>query len=217
MSDSFLLAARIPMSRQGFERWLDTPAPGVETIANPEAMFDGRYWDGRRAHGDWDGAGTTPREFFGDLVEQACTGGQTSMVLVHEDGVLAAYLLRFGHAERFFRTALLMLAGAGAVMDESADAVALFWAETGGNLLAAGDDGWLATLAVGPAGSRFFAGGDLSGPVAALRPVEDRFFELIERLAEEEEEWDPDTGPYHTAVQGDPRFVDGALTRATGA
>ncbi|MEV0460140.1 hypothetical protein [Catellatospora methionotrophica] len=87
-------------------------------------------------------------------------------------------------------------------------------AETGANLLAADDDGWLAVLSVGPAGSRFVASCDLAAPVAALRAVEDRLFELVERLGEEEDEWDAASGPYRTATPRDPAFVDPAVLRS---
>lgn len=211
MSDTFLLAARVPMSREGFDRWLDTPAPGHAAIANPAAMFDGRYWDGQSVDGLWDAAGATPREFFGGLVEQACDGGPQSTVLLHRDGALEAYLLRFGFAEDHVRTALLMFAGTGPVMAGPGDGTVLFWAETGANMLAADDDGWLSVLSIGAAGSRFVASADLAAPVAALRPVENLLFALIERLGDEEDEWDADAGPYRTETPRDPAFVDPAV------
>lgn len=39
MSDTFVVAARIPMSREGFEAWLATPIPGLSGIANPADMY----------------------------------------------------------------------------------------------------------------------------------------------------------------------------------
>ena len=53
MSDSFMVAAHIRMPRDGFERWLATPGTDTSTIANPGAMFDGWYWNGRRADDEW--------------------------------------------------------------------------------------------------------------------------------------------------------------------
>ncbi|MCX5166591.1 hypothetical protein [Streptomyces antibioticus] len=38
---SFMLATRIPMSRDGFDEWLRTPLPGPDIIENPSAMYTG--------------------------------------------------------------------------------------------------------------------------------------------------------------------------------
>ena len=87
----------------------------------------------------------------------------------------------------------------------------LFWAETGGNLRDA-DDGWLAVLSVGKSEARFVSERDLTDTVAGLRPVESRFFDMIERLGEEEESWDWESGrDFHTATPRDPAFVDPAV------
>lgn len=91
MPDSFLVATRIPMSREGFERWLDAPAPGLGAIANPAAMFDGWFWHGDRRD-DWSAPELTPRAFFADRVEQACAGKPATTILLHRDGALEAYL-----------------------------------------------------------------------------------------------------------------------------
>lgn len=40
---SFMLATRMPMSRDGFHEWLRTPLPGLDIIDNPAAMWTG--WD----------------------------------------------------------------------------------------------------------------------------------------------------------------------------
>lgn len=49
---SFMLATRIPMSRDGFDAWLRTPLPGLGIIENPSAMYAGWAVDG--ADPDWD-------------------------------------------------------------------------------------------------------------------------------------------------------------------
>ncbi|MEU6148500.1 hypothetical protein ABZ816_00715 [Actinosynnema sp. NPDC047251] len=51
MSDSFMVAGTIPMSREEFERRLDTPTPDLGVIANPGRCA--RAGSGtRRAAGD---------------------------------------------------------------------------------------------------------------------------------------------------------------------
>nr|BFE64565.1 hypothetical protein GCM10020063_090910 [Dactylosporangium thailandense] len=54
-----------------------------------------------------------------------------------------------------------------------------------------------ARLSVGPDGARFVsrAGLDLTRTVAGLRAVESEFFELAERVGEDEENWDPAAQP----------------------
>ena len=53
---------------------------------------------------------------------------------------------------------------------------------------------------------------DLTDTVAGLRPVESRFFDMVERLGEEHESWDPDSGrDFHTETPRDPAFVDPAV------
>ncbi|MEU7528204.1 hypothetical protein AB0A74_20920 [Saccharothrix sp. NPDC042600] len=209
MSDSFLVATRIPMSREGFERWLDTPVPGLDVIANPEAMFDGWLWHGDRRD-DWSTPELTPRAFLADRVEQACQGKPAVTVLLHRDGALEAYLFDMGYRRPVVDAALLMFAGAGAVKSDPAEDTVLFWAETGGNLFDADDDGWLAVLSVGRDGARFVADRDLTDVVAGLRPAEDAFFDLVAVLAEEEEDWDSDE-PYRTGTPRDPAHVDPAV------
>ena len=203
------------MSREGFEAWLSTPAPGLSRIANPGDMFDGWFWNGERADREWvsvDG-GITPREFFTERIEADCSGkSQQGCILLYRDGAVEAYLYHFGYRERSVHTALLMFAAAGEFKSEDAEDTVLFWAETGGNLRDADDDGWLAVLSVGKNEARFVSERDLTDTVAALRPVESLFFDIIERLGEEEESWDWESGRhFHTDTPRDPAFVDPAV------
>ncbi|MEV0247026.1 hypothetical protein AB0H76_10605 [Nocardia sp. NPDC050712] len=202
MSDSFLLATRIPMSRNEFEQWLDTPVPEPSVIANPEAMFDGWYWDGKPADWAQAEADATPREYFAD-----CAGESPYLtyIVLYRDGALEAYLMHFGFCESNVYTALLMFAAAGRC--STAPATVLFWAETSGALREPDWRGWLATLTVGPDGARFEANRELAATIAALRPVEERFFELVGRMAVVEETGDPD----YSGVYREPRFLDPAF------
>ncbi|MGV9415014.1 hypothetical protein ACWDOP_34375 [Nocardia sp. NPDC003693] len=207
MSDTFVVAARIPMGREAFEKWLETPAPEPGVIENPGAMFDGRFWDGKAA--DWGQAevGVTPREYLADCFGED-TGGLT-YVLTYREGALEAYLMHFGFCESNIYTALLMLAAAGRA--STARSTVLFWAETSGSMFAADSNGWLATLSVGADGARFAPGLDLTATIADLRVAEASYFDLLTRLAGAEES-DGATG--FGAIGRDPRYVDAAvLTR----
>ncbi|MEU5696194.1 hypothetical protein [Actinosynnema sp. NPDC020468] len=215
MSDSFMVAARIPMTREAFEAWLDTPTPDpAAVIANPTAVFDGWYWDGRAVEDEWESVETTtPREYFADRVGWACDGEPETTVLLHRDGALEAYLFHLGYDEAGVHTALALLAAAGPHKSADAEDVVLFWAETSGSLWRPEDKGWLAVLAVGRTGARFVADLDLAPAVAALKPVEQRFFELVDRLGEAEESWDSE-GEYRTGIPREESFVDPAVLRA---
>ncbi|MFJ6198089.1 hypothetical protein [Micromonospora sp. NPDC092111] len=211
MSDSFLVAARLPISREGFERWLDTPTD-LSAISNPDAMFNGWYWDGKEVTDEWRHIPkeTTPRTYFASRVAQDAAPGQLT-VAVHRNGALEVYLLHFGYQRWDVHTALMLLAGAAEFKAPGEDLV-LFWAETGGNLFQPEDDGWLAVMSVGGQGGRFVAQADLTSAVAGLRPTEQLFFELAERLSEEEESQDGEAdSPLPADATRDPSFVDQAF------
>ncbi|WTW98147.1 hypothetical protein OG216_34560 [Streptomycetaceae bacterium NBC_01309] len=212
MSDSFMLATRIPMTREGFEAWLDAPVSGVEVIENPGEMFTGWFWDGTDSADRWDRVeeDTTAREFFAECVEEACAGRPTTVVLGYREGALEAYLFDAGYDESSVHTALLLFAAAGRFRSEPGEDRVLFWAETNGALLKPSSDGWLAVLSVGRDGARFVGRVDLAETVAGLRAVEDRFYALIERMAEAEEGWDGE-GVFRTEVPRELVFVDGGL------
>ncbi|MET8650165.1 hypothetical protein [Nocardia aurea] len=212
MSDSFLVAARIPMSRDGFERWLDTPVTDPAVIADQETVFDGWFWDGERA--DWSRAeiGLSPREFFADHVEDACDGGVTTCVVVHRDDALEIYSMCLGFLESFVLTALRMLAATAWFKSDPAPDTALFWAETGATLPDARGAGWLSVLTIGGEGARFTADADLKATIDGLRPAEALFFEMVDQLAEAEEDHDG-VAPYHTVIPRDHAFVDPAILR----
>ncbi|MGW0662143.1 hypothetical protein [Streptodolium elevatio] len=211
-----MLAARVPMTREGFEAWLDAPVPGVEVVANPGEMFTGWFWDGSSSADRWDrlDADTTAREFFAECVEESCAGRSTTVVLLHREGALEAYLFEVGYDEYTMHTAMLLLAGAGRFRSEPGDDYVLFWAETSGALLKPSSDAWLAVLSVGQEGARFVGRVDLAETVAALKPAEERFYALIERMAEDEEEWDADAGePFAAETPRDTLFVDAEVLR----
>lgn len=204
VSDTFVVAARIPMGREAFEQWLATPAPGPEVIGNPGAMFDGWFWDGKAP--DWRQAeeGVTPREYFADCFGDD-TGGLT-YVLRYREGALEAYLMHFGFCESNIYTALVMLAAAG--RSSSATSLVLFWAETSGSMFAADSNGWLATLSVGVDGAQFAADIDLTATIAELRAAEASYFDLLVRLSEVEESVGAEG---KSRFARDPRYVDAAV------
>ncbi|QXJ22457.1 hypothetical protein AGRA3207_003457 [Actinomadura graeca] len=210
MSDSFMVAARIPRAREAFERWLDTPVPeAADAIENPDQMYTGWFWDGTSPQDDWnlDREGKNPRTLFAEQIDK----GQGVAVLRHRDGALEAYLLHWGFDRWSVHMALLALAVAGPHKADGGDDHAIFWAETSGSLGPPDWDGRLACLAIGRTGARFTGRTDLTGVLAALGPAEDAFFALVERLHAEEEADGPHLSPR------EPEFVDPAvLDRGNG-
>jgi hypothetical protein len=201
VSDSFMVAARIPMTRDGFDRWLDVEIPAAaDAIENPGAMYTGWFWDGKSPENDWnlDRDGRTPRSLFAEPIVK----GHGAVVLRHRDDALEAYLFHWGFDRWSVHMALLALAAAG--RHATGDAEALFWAETSGSLCPPDWNGRLACLAVGRTTARFRARHDLTEVIEALRPAESAFFALMQRLHGEEQE-----GAYPSAR--DPEFVDPAV------
>jgi hypothetical protein len=204
VSDSFMVAARIPMAREGFERWLDVPVPdAAEAIENPGQMYTGWFWDGKSPEDDWDleRGGRTPRALFAEQIDK----GRGAVVLRHRDEALEAYLFHWGFDRWSVHMALLALAAAGPHKAHDTDDHALFWAETSGSLCPPEWDGRLACLTIGRTTARFTGPFDLTGVLAALRPAEEAFFTLTERLHAEEQT----RGPYLSPK--DPEFVDPAV------
>ncbi|WP_033342632.1 hypothetical protein [Catenuloplanes japonicus] len=171
MSYSFVVAARITISGEAFETWLDTPLPATVVIENPGDMFAGWYWDDRERPEDWSDAGTgiTPRELL------ALRDPEDTITLVrHRDGALEAYLwtpAQSGSWATGQQRLLLMLAGAGG------DGDVLFWEETDGSLPS--EDSLLALLRVDAHGARFVEDALLGPILTALKPAEDAFYALI--------------------------------------
>ncbi|POM25167.1 hypothetical protein BTM25_38100 [Actinomadura rubteroloni] len=202
MSDSFMVAARIPMTRDGFDHWLDVEIPAAaDAIDDPGAMYTGWFWDGKSPEDDWDldRDGRTPRSLFAEQIVK----GHGAVVLRHRDDALEAYLFHFGFDRWSVHMALLALAAAG--RNATGDAEALFWAETSGSLCPPEWDGRLACLAIGRTTARFRPRHDLTEVIEALRPAESAFFALIGRLHAEEQ----GDGSYPSARN--PEFVDPAV------
>ncbi len=188
MSYTFVTAARITLSRKGFDAWLDTPVPAA-AIENPAAMFEGWYWSDRAAPADWSdvATGVTPR----DLVAARLADTETLTVLRHHEGALEAYLWTVGRTGAWEPTArqlLLMLAGAGAFKDDAAEDHVLFWEEPAGTLPT---DALLALLAVDRRGARFVGKRPLDALLAALEPAEAAFADLAEAVEEDEDGTQP--------------------------
>ncbi|WP_426512451.1 hypothetical protein ACPPVO_18590 [Dactylosporangium sp. McL0621] len=153
---SYMLAARMPMSREAFETWLDEPAPGPEAI-------------GGATPGGWapPAAPATARQ---RLAARAADGFTLAR---HREGMLELYLYDYHEDWDATQTELLLLAAAGRRAE--AESAILFW---GGSLypdLPLGGDEPIAVLLAGPDGARFTDRYRLSAVLDHLRPVEAAF------------------------------------------
>lgn len=213
---SFMLATRIPMSREGFDEWLRTPLPGLGIIENPSAMYTGWAVDG--ADPDWDLTGLaahypaaaaavradrtrTPRDLLAPRAAQGFT------LLRHRGEALEAYLYDYHGDETSTQTALLMLAGAGRFAHPGTGAPVMYW---GGDVhpgLPMNGDRPLAVLLVTGARSRFVDTYPLDTLLAHLTPVETDFLTATA--------YGDGAGPDENPAPNTPDLLDPALRAPT--
>ncbi|WTW99451.1 hypothetical protein OG216_41625 [Streptomycetaceae bacterium NBC_01309] len=195
-----MLATRIPMARDGFDAWLAAPLPGLDAIANPQAMYAG--WDADGTVPDWDLAGiadspaavaavraareSTPLE----LLAARAAGGFT--LARHHEDALEIYLYDY-HGESYTtHTELLMLAGAGRFARPGTESPVMFW---GGDVypgLPLRDDPPLVVMVVGSGGrARFAETYPVRELTEGLRTVEEAFLAAVVEDDPESYGWDP--------------------------
>lgn len=209
---SFMLAARMPMSRDGFDAWLRTPLPGLDVIGNPSAMYAGWGADDG-ADPDWDltriGAHypsavagiradreKTPLELLAPRAAQGLT------LLRHRAEALEAYLYDYHGEETSTHTDLLMLAGAGRFAHPGTETPVMYWGGDAHPGLPMGGDLPLAVMLVAGTGARFVGAFPLDTLIAELRPVEADFLAATATAFGQD---DGDPGP------GAPDLVDPVL------
>jgi hypothetical protein len=178
---SFMVAARIPMSRDSFDKWLITPLPGLSAIENPSAMYTG--WAREGADPDWGlehchpeaatairaARDSTPLLLLSDRTTKGVTLAR------HHRDALEIYLYDYYEDVHSAQTELLMLAGAGRFARSGSETPVLYW---GGEVypgLPMGGDRPLAVMVVGDARARFVETCSLGTLIEDLRPVEADF------------------------------------------
>ncbi|GAA1362989.1 hypothetical protein [Catellatospora chokoriensis] len=195
---SYMLATRMPMSREGFDAWLHTPLPGRDVITNPDEMWLG--WATADMAPDWELtaiAGSpaavatyrasrtrTPLE----LLAARAAGGFT--LARHHDGALEIYLYDYHADTHGTLTNLLMLAGAGRFADGNAETPVLYW---GGDVhpgLPIDDRSVLSVLLVGRTAARFTARYPFPALTQRLLPVEEAFLGAVVDPEGDEPGWD---------------------------
>ncbi|MBZ3903938.1 hypothetical protein [Streptomyces griseiscabiei] len=183
---SFMLATRIPMSRDGFDAWLRTPLPDLGVIENPSEMYTGWALDGTDP--DWHLTGLAagyPQAVAAVRADRTRTpldllaprAAEGYHLIRHRDEALEVYLYDYHGEATTTRTALLMLAGAGRFAHPGAEAPVLYWGGHAYPGLPMNIDEPLAVLLVGTARSRFVATHPFDTLIADLTPVETDFLD----------------------------------------
>ncbi|GAA1405803.1 hypothetical protein [Catellatospora coxensis] len=195
---SYMLATRMPMSRDGFDTWLSTPLPDLGVLANPDQMWRG--WAADDVTPDWEltaiadspaavatyraNRTRTPLEL---LTARAAAGFTLAR---HHRDALEIYLYDY-HADHYgAQTDLLMLAGAGRFADGGAEVPVLYW---GGDVypgLPSDDGSVLSVLLVGRTAARFTAAYPFAALVEGLRPVEEAFLGAVVDRDGDDPGWD---------------------------
>jgi hypothetical protein len=194
---SFMLAARIPMSRDGFDEWLRTPLPLLDIIENPSTMYSG--WASHGVDPDWDL--TAFADYPAALAEIRADRGKTPLQLLaaraaqkftlvrHHGHALEVYLYDYHSAAYSTQTELLMLAGAGRFAHGDTEAPVMYW---GGDVHPGLPMGGppLAVMMVSTARSWFVANYPIDTLIADLRSVETDFLAAAVDQGDENVGWD---------------------------
>lgn len=184
---SYMLATRMPMSREGFDAWLAAPLAGLDVIANPDELWRGWAADGAKP--DWDLTELDRTRTPLELLAARAAGGFT--LARHHDRALEIYLYDYHPDVHGTLTGLLMLAGAGRFADGDADTPVLYW---GGDVypgLPFDDHSVLSVLLVGRTAARFTARYPFAALTARLLPVEEAFLGAVVDPEGDDPGWDP--------------------------
>ncbi|MEU8076256.1 hypothetical protein AB0B31_12495 [Catellatospora citrea] len=195
---SYMLATRMPMSREGFDGWLAAPLPDLGVLANPGELWHG--WAAEGATPDWEltalaGSPAAVTSLRADRTRTplellAARAAQGFTLARHHDGALEVYLYDY-HAHTYGTlTDLLMLAGAGRFADDDAEAPVVYW---GGDVhpgLPFDGGSVLSVLLVGRTSARFTAAYSFAALAERLRPVEEAFLGAVVDPDGEDPSWD---------------------------
>jgi hypothetical protein len=207
MSETFNVAAVLPMARDAYERWLDSPFAGPSAFADWSAMYRGWYWDDVEPPAPPPDAGApTPRAWLRGYAEAAVREQLQICLAVHRDDQFLLYIGEImGPAHAVSQCALALARSAAPFV--SAPGYAAYWAETSGRLVK--PEAMLAMCTIAPAGSHFATpdalGVAASQAIETLRPVDELLSTLIDELSDRE-----DSGP-NSDVFLAPQFVDPAI------
>lgn len=181
MSDAFNVAARIPMDRAAFERWLSAPAPVPSELLDFSGMYRGWYWEDSSVPASPNqGEAATVR---GALAERVGNHETTLTLVTHADDCLQLFdMVMIGPDHARAQHTMAMLALAGRELAGDAKGWFVYWADISGRL--PNKNGVLSLAEVGGGGTRFVGPSDLKRgalkkTLAFLAPVGAAFGEMV--------------------------------------
>lgn len=205
MSDTFIVAASLPMTREAYEQWLDAPLPAPNAFDDWSAMYKGWYWENVTPTNPSDDPGaTTARDWIKGFANGGIKSQLSICLAVHQDDHLRFYASELmGPLHDRAQEALSMLRAASAFV--TAPGYAAYWAETGGRLVE--PKALLSLCAIDGEGSRFVprAAVDADAAIEMLQPVDDLYCELIDAMGEES------SSPRSEVFMSE-RFIDPAIS-----
>jgi hypothetical protein len=182
MSDAFNVAARVPMSRASFDRWLEekTASP-AEIDFSP--MYRGWYWEESSvAEPPKTAEETSVKRALASRLEELET---TLTLVVHEEGHLWLFdMILIGPDHARAQRSMSLLAQTSSALEGDAKGYFVYWADISGRLPK--KDGVLSFGELSAKGLRFLGPAELTKPRGALKktlaflaPVEARFGEMV--------------------------------------
>lgn len=155
MSDSFIVAGKLALSRDEYDRWLASPAPGPASLTDWNAMYAGWSWDGKRPSGAWREKGTVEAT-LSRVLSWAATDPWI-VLLRYEDGVFRFVVVcAMGPVDTAAEELVATFRSASAFKSDGVDWV-LYWSEPSGLF---DFSGMLSVARVAPGQSAFVATAD---------------------------------------------------------
>lgn len=181
MSDTFVLAAHLPMPMSELAAFLKRRPTAKRLVRRGTAMFEGWGWQGKKSDWRQGFAAVSNQELLAGLVAETASG-QSPMTLVfahdRRRNGFDFYFTLAGFASDTLQALLLALASAGKSFRDGAEAHVVLLAETSGRLKA---KSVLSVLSIDRQGARFVGPDELEiAPLLqTLKPAEKRFAKAI--------------------------------------
>ena len=181
MSDTFVLAAHLPMPKAELTSFLKRRPDGKRLVRGGRAMFQGWGWDGKKSTWKATRATVSNGELLSGLVLEVAQGKTpATLVFAHDrrrDG-FDFYFTLAGFSPETFQSLLLALASAGKSLHDGAEAHAVLLAETSGRSKAKAA---LSVLSISATGATFVGPEalELAPVLKALKGAEKRFVKAI--------------------------------------
>ncbi|MBI5546876.1 MAG: hypothetical protein HY901_23585 [Deltaproteobacteria bacterium] len=190
MSDSFNIAALIPMTHAGFDEWLGVSAVGPSKFPDWESMFEGWYWADTKVV-------APPRSKHAAAVRDVLAkraidvrAHEALLVARHDGQNLVFFDMSFGVNHHWTQQAIAILRQAQQFVRQGASGFIVYWADASGRLPKA--KSVISMCRVSTAGSSFVQPrafrrrGSLERALESLMPAEQTFADLASEADDED-------------------------------